>query len=132
MKILILVFFLILAIGILLVVRYGRKRRHIAPNRKAFFQSQLKRIIASESYKWQIIDIDKLYHKILLEAGYEWSFWEILKQEPQEILDIDKIWDLHKLRNKLVHEFDLLSQKSMKAHSDAYVFEVKKLLRKFD
>lgn len=121
---------LIILIWIFLVFKYTKKYK-IQPNKIKYFNTQLKRVIVNGSSKEQIIDIDKLYHKILQEAGYQWTFWAILKSEPSEIWNLQKIWELHKLRNKLVHDFDLLSEKVLKTRSNEYKSEIEKLIREF-
>jgi len=121
---------LILFIWIYLIFKYTKKYK-ISPDKINFFNKQLKRIILNGSYKEQIIDIDKLYHKVLQEAGYNGTFWEILKTEPSEIWDLQKIWELHKLRNKLVHDFDLLSENVLKKKSDEYKKQIEKLIKQF-
>ena len=59
---------------------------------------------------------------------YEGNFWEILKLNPEEIKNINKIWELHKLRNKLVHDFDLLEEVILNRKSKEYKQEILKLL----
>lgn len=84
-----------------------RKVWKLSDERIKFYKKQIKRINSpANSYKEQIIDFDKLYHHLLKDLGYEGSFWEILKKSPKEISDIDKIWKLHKIRNKLAHDFE--------------------------
>lgn len=56
--------------------------------------------------KVQVIECDKIYHAILKDLGYQGSFGEILKRKPREIRNLQEIWDLHKLRNTLVHELN--------------------------
>jgi len=128
--IVIIIFILIIFIWIFLIFKFTKKYK-ISPDKVVFFNKQLKRVIVNWSYKEQIIDIDKLYHKILLESGYQWTFWEILKSEPTEIWDLQKIWELHKLRNKLVHDFDLLSVKVLKTRANEYKNEIEKLIKQF-
>lgn len=97
--------------------------------------SKIKKHIAltwkwNKSFKEQIMDYDKIYHNILKEIWYNWTFWEILKQKPIIIGDIQKIWDLHKLRNKLAHDFDNIEQKVLQRKSIEFKNEVNKLLKK--
>ncbi len=124
------IFILIVLIWIYLIFKYTKSYK-IVPEKIKFFQVQLKRIVLNWSYKEQIIDIDKLYHKVLQEAGYKGTFWEILKMEPSEIWNLQKIWELHKLRNKLVHDFDLLSEKNLKKNSIEYKSQIEKLIKQF-
>jgi len=128
--IIIIIFVLIILIWIFLIFKFTKKYK-INPEKITFFKKQLKRIIANGSYKEQVIDIDKLYHKVLQEADYQGTFGEILKSEPTEIWNIQKIWELHKLRNKLVHDFDLLSEKVLKQKSIDYKKEIEKLIKQF-
>jgi hypothetical protein len=53
-----------------------------------------------------------------------------LKSEPREIGDINKIWNLHKVRNKLVHDFNTHSEDFLRRNADEYKMEVEILLRK--
>lgn len=93
------------------------------------FRKKLKQIQSSISSKEKLIDSDKLYHKILLELWYSGDFWEILKQKPIIIWDLDKIWELHKIRNKLVHDFDNYDEVFLKGKSKEFLSEVEKLLK---
>ncbi|MDR2411073.1 MAG: hypothetical protein LBD88_00190 [Candidatus Peribacteria bacterium] len=44
------------------------------------------------------------------------------------ISDIDKIWELHKFRNKLVHDFDLFNANILNKKENEYKTELEKLL----
>ncbi|MDP2090058.1 MAG: hypothetical protein Q8K30_00545 [Candidatus Gracilibacteria bacterium] len=125
----------IIIIIILLIIIYlffkFKKSYKLTKNKKAFYIKQLKFIIGLDSYKEQVIDMDKLYHKILLEVGYKGTFGEILKQKPIEISDLNQVWELHKFRNRLVHEFDSSPLNILKENATYYVIEIKKLLNKF-
>lgn len=59
-----------------------------------------------KSKREKMIFYDKIMHNIFLKLGYKWTFWEILKQKPIQIENLNKVWELHKIRNKLVHELD--------------------------
>lgn len=83
--------------------------------------------------KEQIIQYDKIYHHTLKNLGYDGNFGDILKRNPREILNINEVWELHKLRNSLVHELKsrdekfLLSQaKRYKEVSERFLKKVKK------
>jgi hypothetical protein len=64
----------------------------------------------------------------LLALKYKGSFWEILKLCPNEIGDLDQIWKLHKLRNKLVHELELPSVVELQKKSSDFHKSLKDLL----
>lgn len=127
MNIYLLVLFIFLIIWIFLIYKFKWKYR-LENKKKIFFLEQLEYIVSLDSYKEQIIDLDKLYHKILLEVWYRWTFWEILKKNPSIISNVNNIWKLHKLRNKLVHDFELLKMNELKEFAFSYVNEIKKLL----
>jgi hypothetical protein len=52
-----------------------------------------------------------------------------LKSEPKVILNINKIWELHKLRNQLVHNFDLISNDILKKKALEYEKNISELLK---
>lgn len=83
------------------------------------------------SDKEKIIDYDKLYHKILLKAWYKWAFWDILKSHPKEIKNLNKIWELHKVRNYLVHEIWYPKWVSLFQVANNYKKEIQLLLKEF-
>jgi len=74
----------------------------------------------TSTYREQIIQYDKIYHHTLKELGYQGTFWEILKRNPREIQNIETIWELHKLRNSLVHELKDRDEKTLKIQAQKY------------
>jgi len=124
------IFFLIFLVWIIILLNFFLKKKTISKEKKEFLIKNFKRICVNIDKKHQIIDFDKLYHKILLEIWYKWTFSNILKLKPKQIWDLNKIWELHKLRNKLVHDFDLLEQTILNKKSRDYKIEVEKLLKK--
>jgi len=112
-----------------LVYKYTKKQKLSNEKLKSLTLKLEKIKKLRNSSKEKLIDLDKLYHLILKELWYNGTFWEILKQEPKEIRDLNKIWELHKLRNKLVHEFDLISESSLKKKVLEYENQIKKLLK---
>ncbi|NVP17140.1 hypothetical protein HUU51_00260 [Candidatus Gracilibacteria bacterium] len=104
------------------------KRKKLSKDKKISLNKLFKEISLKNSSKEKIIDYDKLYHKVLIEMGYNGTFGEILKVEPNEIGDLQKIWDLHKLRNKLVHDFDFIDESHLKKREKEYKEELKILL----
>ncbi len=79
-------------------------------------------------YKEKFIELDKIYHKILEKYWYSWTFWEILKQKPIIINNLNKIRELHKLRNKLVHELESQDMPDFAKKCIEYEKEIKILL----
>ncbi len=128
--ILIITIIVALLLWLFLIIKFSKKSTKISTQKKAYFHKILKRTLVNKSPKEQIIDLDKLLHKILQEVWYTWTFWEILKQEPQEIINLNRVWEIHKLRNKLVHDFDLINENALKKKSLEYSKEIKKILAK--
>lgn len=85
----------------------------------------------AEKYKpkQQIIEFDKIYHHTLKKLWYTWSFWEILKQNPKEVKNIQEIWDLHKLRNSLVHELRDHDERFLNKQAKSYKNIVEKFVK---
>lgn len=111
-----------------LVVLKHSKNKKITDEEIILFEKLLRQYAQIPSGKTRIVDYDKLYHKILHAAGYNGTFWEILKLKPKVIPDLQKIWDLHKLRNKLVHDFDHIDEAKLLEFARDYEREVNKLL----
>jgi len=125
----IIVFIIIVIFWIYLIIKFQTKT-WLSNEQKIFFEKKYKKISNWIDKKHQVIDFDKLYHKLLLDLWYKGSFGEILKQNPKEIDNINKIWELHKLRNKLVHDFDLLANTILIKKSKEYREEFNKILKK--
>lgn len=129
-NIIIIIVILIIIFAIYFAFIWWKKWKKLSSEKIKDFTKKLKQISSNISSKEKIIDSDKLYHKILGEAWYTWDFWEILKQKPIIIWDLDKVWELHKIRNKLVHDFDQFDERVLLTKSNEFVKEIEKLLNK--
>ena len=114
---------------IVLIISFSKKSK-LDRDFKNKVEQKIKKIKKINSSKELIIDYDKIYHGILQNLGYSWTFWEILKSKPKIIDDLNKIWELHKLRNKLVHDFDLLEEDFLRKKAREYEKIVMNLLKK--
>lgn len=110
------------------ILKHSRKKK-LSDEKLRKLLKYFKKINIKTSYKEKIIDYDKLYHKTLLELWYKWTFWEILKGYPNEIHDIEQIWKLHKIRNKLVHDFDLYEESFLLKNAKEYKKELTIILK---
>ena len=82
-----------------------KRKISIAKNR--YFLKKINKTLKKRiSLREKIIILDNILHNILLELWYKGTLWEILKNKPEYIFNIEKIWELHKLRNTLVHNLD--------------------------
>ena len=94
-----------LVFWISIILKFSKKKK-LSEDDKKELKNIFKNMKVNKSDKEKLIDYDKLYHKILQKFWYNWTFWEILKTKPNEIWNLNKVWELHKLRNKLVHDVD--------------------------
>ena len=94
-----------LVFWISIILKFSKKKKLSEADKKEL-KNIFKNMKTSKSDKEKLIDYDKLYHKILQKFWYNWTFWEILKTKPNEIWNLNKVWELHKLRNKLVHDVE--------------------------
>ena len=122
------VFVIFMIYWVTVVIKFSRKKK-MSEEKIKHFQTLLKRILKSVSSKEKIVDLDKLYHKILLALWYDGTFWEILKTGPNEIWDINKVWEIHKLRNNIVHDFDNHDEIFLKKKVTEYKKELEILLK---
>lgn len=88
-----------------IIVKY--KNKELSKSEKKEFRKKYLEIQNIKSNREKMIFYDKFFHNILLKLGYTWTFWEILKKKPVQINNLNKVWELHKIRNKLVHELDV-------------------------
>ncbi len=110
----------------------NKYKKSLNSSRIDFFMKKIK-LISHPSFSWKekILEYDKFYHAILKEAWYNWTFWDILKSKPQEITDINHIWELHKIRNKLAHDIADISENILNKKAMEFEKEVIVLLNKF-
>lgn len=123
------IIWIIIILALVLLFIFRNKEKKLNNKQKKEIISYFNKIKKSESNKEKIIDFDKLYHKILLDLWYSWSFWEILKKEPKEILNINKVWELHKLRNNLVHQFNGEKEEFLNKRQKEYIKEINLILK---
>lgn len=108
-------------------------KKSLAKSKIDFFTKKIKIISHSPfSQREKILEYDKFYHNILKEAWYNWTFWDILKSKPSQIQDINHVWDLHKLRNKLAHDMSDISENILNKKALEYEKELLNLLNKFN
>jgi hypothetical protein len=122
------IFVIFMIYGITTVIKFSRTKKMSGEKRK-HFDTLLKRISRGVSSREQIVDMDKLYHKILMALWYHGTFGEILKMEPNEVSNINTVWEIHKLRNNIVHDFDNHDEKYLRTKSIAYKREIERLLQ---
>lgn len=122
------IFALVIIISLILYFKFWKKKK-LSKEKIKYFRDISKKNLLLNSQKEKLTNFDKIYHKILLELNYKGSFWEILKKKPSEIWNISKIWELHKIRNKIVHDFDVFDDKILTKANKDYELEINNLLK---
>lgn len=117
-----------LVFWISIILKFSKKKK-LSEDDKKELKNIFKNMKTSKSDKEKLIDYDKLYHKILQRFWYNWTFWEILKTKPNEIWNLNKVWELHKLRNKLVHDVDEKIKENLFLKVKEYEKEIEIILK---
>lgn len=117
-----------LVFWISIILKFSKKKKLSEADKKEL-KNIFKNMKTSKSDKEKLIDYDKLYHKILQRFWYNWTFWEILKTKPNEIWNLNKVWELHKLRNKLVHDVDKKIKENLFLKVKEYEKEIEIILK---
>lgn len=113
-------------ISLIIFFKFKYKKK-LSSSKIDFFNRKIKFISKSSfSKREKILEYDKFYHNILKEVWYNWTFWDILKLKPSIINDLNKIWELHKIRNKLAHDISdisdtFLSKKAREFEKELYI-----------
>ena len=117
-----------LVFWISIILKFSKKKKLSEADKKEW-KNIFKNMKVNKSDKEKLIDYDKLYHKILQRFWYNWTFWEILKTKPNEIWNLNKVWELHKLRNKLVHDVDEKIKENLFLKVKEYEKEIEIILK---
>ena len=117
-----------LVFWISIILKFSKKKKLSEADKKEL-KNIFKNMKVNKSDKEKLIDYDKLYHKILQKFWYNWTFWEILKTKPNEIWNLNKVWELHKLRNKLVHDVDEKIKENLSLKVKEYEKEIEIILK---
>jgi len=123
------IIWIIIFLALIILFIFRNKKKKLTTSQKKEITRFFNKIKKSKSNKEKIIDFDKLFHKILIELWYKWSFWEILKKEPKEVINLNKIWELHKLRNNLVHQFNNEKDDFLEKKVKEYIKEINLILQ---
>lgn len=103
-------FFVVVAIGLLMLIFISLTRRSGRPLDQAKYRSRWLSITQQtgttpESWQFAIISADKLLDSALRDRGVSGeTLGERLKNAKPYVSDIDKVWRAHKLRNRIAHE----------------------------
>ena len=71
---------------------------------------------------------DIIMHHILKDYGYSGTVGDQLKAKPRMMNNLNAIWSLHKLRNKLAHDMGTVSADLLERKAQEFEEEILKLL----
>lgn len=98
---------------------FGTKKKAVLTKKEAVQLLHEIDRLDSKSPTERLVGYDKVLDHLLSRLGYRGTLGQKLKREPKPIRGkIDEIWRLHKIRNKIVHELEPVSQIDM--HADRY------------
>lgn len=86
--------------------------------------------VEDESLK-AMVDADKLLDYVLTRHGFHGSLGEKLKAAAHKFSDLNGIWNAHKLRNRLVHEFEEVEKEEVERALKQFKKALKNLGVKF-
>ena len=118
---------IILLVGVFLTFWFTPKKQ-LKKDKKNYYQKEIQKASTLPSPTERIIRYDMIMHHILKDYGYSGTVGDQLKAKPRVIKDINAIWSLHKLRNKLAHSLETVSEGLLERKADEYEKELLKLL----
>ncbi len=99
----------ILLVGVFLTFGYPSKKA-LKKDKKSYYEKEIQKVSTLPSPTEQIMRYDMIMHHILKDYGYSGTVGDQLKAKPRMISNLDAIWSLHKLRNKLAHSLETVSE----------------------
>jgi hypothetical protein len=107
--------FVILDLALVTFVVVSKSRRSFNPEKKKKYLSHWKAIPAMAP-KESVIEADKLLDEILSYRGYKGTLGDKLGKAGPAFTNVQDVWHVHKMRNRLVHE---LGMKITKEEADS-------------
>jgi hypothetical protein len=117
----------ILLFGVFLTFDFSSKKS-LKKDKKNYYQKEIQKISTLPSSTERIIRYDMIMHHILKDYGYSGTVGDQLKAKPRMISNLDAVWSLHKLRNKLAHSMEIISEGLLEKKANEFEKVVLKLL----
>lgn len=117
----------ILLVGVFLTFRFSGKKQ-LKKDKKSYYQKEIQKVSTLPSPSERIMRYDMIMHHILKDYGYSGNVGDQLKAKPRMINNLNVIWSLHKLRNKLAHDMEPISVDLLEKKAQEFEKEVLKLL----
>ncbi|MDD5377281.1 MAG: hypothetical protein PHH16_04150 [Candidatus Gracilibacteria bacterium] len=118
----------ILLVGVFLIFRFSSKKQ-LKKDKKSYYEKEVRKVSNLPSPTERIMRYDMIMHHILKDYGYSGTVGDQLKAKPRMIHNLDAIWNLHKLRNKLAHSMDTISEGLLERKAQEFEKEVLRLLK---
>lgn len=118
---------IILLVWVFFTFGFGTKKQ-LKKDKKSYYQKEIQKASTLPSPTERIMRYDMIMHHILKDYGYSWTVGDQLKAKPRVISDLNAIWSLHKLRNKLAHSMETVSEGLLERKADEFEKEVLRLL----
>ena len=117
----------ILLVGVFLTFRFSGKK-DLKKDKKDYYRKEIQKVSTLPSPTERIMRYDMILHHILKDYGYSGNVWDQLKAKPRMMNNLNAIWSLHKLRNKLAHSMETISPDLLERKAQEFEKEVLKLL----
>lgn len=103
-----LLFILALVVALVFLQYWVLKRRQSNWSRidQKFCKENWIRINKMNDPRHQVVEADKLLDYMMRKRGYQGSVADMLKEHGKQFSNLDRLWQAHKLRNKIAHELD--------------------------
>ena len=110
--IIVFVVFILFDVALVIYILKKRKSGRFSEKQIVYIRSHWIRIIdmAKNNPNQAILDADKLLDHALGVMGYTGSVGEKLKKSGKLFKNLDAVWNAHKLRNRVAHDFTELSR----------------------
>lgn len=118
----------IILFGVFVTFFAAGKRKKLPAGRVAYYQGEISKC-ANLSPSERIMHYDKILHHILRDYGYAGMVGDQLKAKPAVIIDLNAVWELHKLRNRLAHEMEAQSDGLLERKSKEFERVLQNLLK---
>lgn len=119
---------IIILFGVFMAFFWGGKKKWLSASRKTYYLQEIQKVKWLSSATERIMKYDNILHHILKDYGYPGTLGDQLKAKPMIIDNLDVIWDLHKLRNRLAHDMETISASILEKKSKEFEKELLKLL----
>ena len=121
------VIILILLVGVFLIFRFSGKKG-LRKDKKDYYRKEIQKVSILPSPTERIMRYDMILHHILKDYGYSGTVGDQLKAKPRMIVNLNAVWSLHKLRNKLAHDMEPVSTDLLERKAEEFEKEILKLI----